>query len=198
MITSKQILREIWSSSPIISGHQVDVFENPSSSDIKELFMSIKGTEKQVRFFADFNKQKVFVWDAFIALHKEVLKTTRCYTETKPTIMMGFGIVGGGKIVLDDGVITGASVGVTFFDSGEELEGLSDLIDLLYGYYDGSLSNSEVKKKYGEEISTQVNWLLEIFKYNWSFVDKYISGVKQSINKEKKRFEDWQKNYDNK
>lgn len=76
MITSKQIisLSEEWLmsiSSPFKPNTSVDIYVNPTSSDLLELK---KLTINYVRFIADSNTKKVYVWDGDSLLHAQAAK----------------------------------------------------------------------------------------------------------------------------
>jgi hypothetical protein len=42
-------------------------------------------------------------------------------------------------------------------------------------------------------IRRNYQWAEDFFKFNWNFVDYYISGFTQAIAKEKQIFDDWKK-----
>lgn len=76
MITSQQILRlsEEWLMSipsPFKKDSSVDIYVNPSSSDILELK---KSTSYYVRFIADSKSKRLYVWNGESLLHSQVAK----------------------------------------------------------------------------------------------------------------------------
>lgn len=181
MITSRQILKisEQW-----IPAHGVrtDVFENPDSSDIRDLYKSIKESDKFVRFYADAKTQKVYVWNGHEAIHAEVMKGlgfSGSYQQAldTPYLLIGYGKIQGGRIAL--------------YNQDDSIRKVSGAIDILNSYFQWDLSPKAVKSRFGPYITEEKTWLLQFFKYNWSFVDRYISGIGNYINTEKKRFQDW-------
>jgi hypothetical protein len=183
MITSKQIIKlcEDWYKSTMVYGHQVDIYENPGSSDLVKLSKNINNPKKRVRFIANAESpQTVYVADALQILHTDMLTTLGIknrHTTPPPNLAVGEGIIIGGKIVL----IEELKVAENLYGG---IERLSNLVSHLL------LS--------GKDVDKEKNWLSEVFKYNWSFLDKYISGTEQVINHEKQIFLGWLKAHDNK
>lgn len=102
MITTKQ-LQEEWlmlSDYGMVTG---DVFVNPTSSDIKELYKINK--EHEVRFIVDNKQKKVFVWDVWM-LHGWVTRDLGIferYNSLYPNKMIsGTAKIIGGKLVVKD------------------------------------------------------------------------------------------------
>lgn len=103
MITSRQILNEEWllkSNYGMISG---DVFINPTSSDIKELYTVNK--EHEIRFIIDNQQKKVFVWDVWV-LHGWVARDLGLFERFNniypDRLIPGVGKIVGGKIVFKE------------------------------------------------------------------------------------------------
>ena len=183
MITSYQIIKicEDWFTSTMVYGHQVDIYENPGSSDLVKLTKNINNPKKRVRFIANADSpQKVYVADALQILHTNMLTTLGIknrHTSPPSNLAVGEGIITGGKITLVDDI----KVAENLYGG---IERLSNLVS--------HLSQS------GKDIDKEKNWLSEVFKYNWSFLDRYVSGTGQAINHEKQRFVDWLKAHDKK
>ena len=72
MITSKQIIRlsEEWLKAVEANVNFVDIYENPTSSDFKEIFKNRK--HNLLRFIADNKSKKIYAWDAYIGIHYDV------------------------------------------------------------------------------------------------------------------------------
>ena len=68
MITAKEIisLSEIYFDSVNYSGRNIQVFVNPTLDDYKEL------NAKKVRFIADAKSKKIYVWNAYFAIHNAI------------------------------------------------------------------------------------------------------------------------------
>ena len=185
VITSKEIIRlsEIWIPS---KGIKTDVFENPDSSDIKELYKNIKDDDKFIRFYADAKTQKVYAWSGHDAIHVDILKLNGFYGSYQvaldnPSLLIGYGKIRGGRIVL--------------YDQESSIRKISGSIDILNSYFQWNLSPKAVKSRFGPHIAEEKTWLTQFFNYNWTFVDRYISGVLPFIINEKKRFKEWVENH---
>ncbi len=77
MIKSKHIIEisEKYSSSGQAMGHRVEVFEDPTSSDILSLSKNAKDEGRKlesVRFIADATSKKVYVADAYNVTHDHI------------------------------------------------------------------------------------------------------------------------------
>ena len=186
MIIAKEIINlcEEWSKSTIAGGERVDIYENPGSSDITKIVKSIRHKEKLIRFIADAKSpQKVYVWDSSLAVHSEIFKTLGYNFNdwmNLPNILVGYGHITSGKIIL-----------------GDEFGSIESLLGAVSALCDFKSPQPSWKKKYGKEVSTVKKYLSDLFEYNWLFLDKYISGSGPFIGKEKQRFLDWIKIYDN-
>ena len=186
MITSKQIINlcEEWSKSTIAGGERVDIYENPGSSDITKIIKLIKHKEKLIRFIADAKSpQKVYVWDSSLAVHSEIFSVLGYHFNdwmNLPNVLVGYGHITSGKIIL-----------------GDEFGSIESLLGAVSALCDFKSPQPSWKKKYGKEISNVKKYLFALFEYNWSFLDKHISGSGPFIEKEKQEFLDWVKNNDN-
>jgi hypothetical protein len=165
----------------MVYGHQVDIYDNPSNSDLVKLSKNINNPKKRVRFIANAESpQIVYVADALQILHTNMLTTLGIknrHSSPPSNLAVGEGIITGGKIVLVDDV----KVAENLYGG---IERLSNLVS--------HLSQS------GKDIDKEKDWLSEVFKYDWSFLDRYVSGTGQAISREKKRFMDWLKTNDKK
>ena len=107
MITSKHISStcEEWVSAPKVRGIKIDVYENPGSTDYKELN---KNTNRGiVRFIADAKSKKVFVWDAYLATHFDVADKLRSEgriggSTYRDTLLRGQANLSGGSSKMTD------------------------------------------------------------------------------------------------
>lgn len=162
MISSKFILQrlESFSKSGKVFGRSVDIFENPTSSDLKELSRQSKDFQRsllEVRYIADAKKQKVFVFDAELAIHADVRTILDYSTEHYKT---SFLLNGEAK-----------------FQNGK-LYTLPqrNLISKSFFYFQNY--PSQVDKLYLEEV----------LKYDWSWLEKYVIGIDSEIKTIKKTF----------
>jgi len=77
MITSKQIfnLLEDYAMLVGLPGGKVPVYENPTTSDyldIKKSTIRFYRKLESIRFIADIENEKVWVWDAYLATHDDI------------------------------------------------------------------------------------------------------------------------------
>ena len=147
MITSNQIIQI---SERLLTRHtsgwsSVDIFENPDSSDIKELYQSDKS--HQVRFLADKDKKKVWVWSINHALHGEVSRVTGVYNSFNKIvpvgIFSGYGYIQGGKTVMEN----------------------SDTLDLMLRV---------VKADKRKEMKSERDYLTDLLSDNWTWLSRYV------------------------
>lgn len=62
-------------------GHMVDVFENPTKKEMKE----IEGGSGSFRFIADAKRQKIYVWSAMGAVHTDAwLNIKKALNDSRP------------------------------------------------------------------------------------------------------------------
>jgi hypothetical protein len=176
MITSRQIIliSEDWIKQVRGSGTLVDVYSNPGSSDVAKLYASLKrnNIDKEIRFIADANKRQVYVWDGYLATHNVMFSELGYGTldyEKSYFAMFGMGKISGNKIVF-----------MGTFDS--TINFIRNRIKFL--------NMKTVSKQHLDRVSSD---LQHVFSYNWSFVNTYISGFANLLEKEKKDFMDWLK-----
>jgi hypothetical protein len=76
MITSNQILSlfEEYYTRHNINGHDVIIYMNPTSSDYNNLRKEtqVKG-DLGIRYLVNYEKKQVYVWNAYLAIHKQVI-----------------------------------------------------------------------------------------------------------------------------
>ena len=103
MITAKQILKiyESWLKSTSVFGKTVHIYENPDSSDLIKL--SKESVLKKFRFIADDKEHKIYVWDAELAAHSDILGTLHLRIDPgeRSHISLGSCKMSGGKLVID-------------------------------------------------------------------------------------------------
>jgi len=103
MITAKRILKiyESWLKSVVLFGETVHIYENPDSSDLIKLNKESK--LKKFRFIADDKEHKIYVWDAELAIHYEILEKLHLRIDQgdRPHISLGSCKMSGGKLVID-------------------------------------------------------------------------------------------------
>lgn len=159
---------EDWLASLKVRNTLCDIYVNPSSSDIKELFQSLKKSkaDNSIRYTVDAKARKVYVWDAYLLSHEDFAKYQGVSNFSKyltPNIHIGYSSFQSGKIVFYD---ISPLDKLTIFVSGikhfVEYTGIS------------SYSLREYLKEYDD-------FIIPFFKYDWSFADKYISGVSQFL-----------------
>ena len=153
MITSKQIIKlsdEFVSDVKGNSGAYTGLFVNPTSTDFKDLFKNVKSSS--VRFIADNNNKKVYVWDSYLAIHSRILDELSLYSRytrrnDSDLFISGVGQLIGGKVVM--------------FNS-DVLE--ADIRSVLNG------SPSEKRE--------MKNFLKLLIETNWSWLNKYVDCSK--------------------
>ena len=108
MITSKQIIAisEAYRDSfisPYKKGKLAVIYENPTSSEFRDMLLDKEISYKDVRFFIDNSTKKVFVWSSEIALHNDVAKRlgifSRFIQEFPDNMIAGSANVQGGKAI---------------------------------------------------------------------------------------------------
>jgi hypothetical protein len=101
MITSKQIinLTEKYLKGKQYYGNFVDILENPSNREVVDLFgKKVPEFLKDIRFIADAETKKVYVWNSELATHNMVQNDVGYpNVNDKPNIILGTGKVSGGK-----------------------------------------------------------------------------------------------------
>ena len=161
MITSKQIIKlcEEYVTSGKVRNHPVDIFENPTSSDILKLVKSAKDDQRtinNIRFIADANEKKVYIADAYYAIHDDMYRIIGITTkhDEAPWIFDGLATVFRGKI---------------------KAACWGDKFEFLF-------RNKGVK---GSKVRS---WFDKMFSCKWSFVDTYISGTSSMIADYQKKY----------
>jgi hypothetical protein len=187
MITSKQIitLSEEWETSFTYGNHLIDIFVNPTSSDIKELFSKLDvkiNPKKEIRFIANAKTKKVYIWDASLVHHAEVShklgfshpgEYDGLITSEPPYIFDGFGYLSSGKIV------------------GQNENGsISDIKIALNAKLISKGKKSKQNYWFIEEWISRFN---AIFYWDWSFIDRYVPGFSRNILTLKEQFLNWMK-----
>ena len=175
MITSRHIMKigEQWFSDVKNGNITASVYVNPGSSDIREIYKvaasSNKPGQPAIRFIADAKSKKVYVWDAYYAYHDDVsnllgYNKPNEYLDEPPFVYDGYGKIVNGAII------------------GNDKHGTTQNIDLILS----SLNNNRYLSD--RQVKERIDILRPIFSYDWSFIDKYISGFSQLIQKRKQDF----------
>ena len=158
----------------------IDLFVNPTSSDLKEIYskMSSNNPNKEVRFIANAKTQKLHVWDAALAVHYAMAYALGLSrgpgSFDEPTYAFdGFGRLSGGRII-------------PTFNHGTA----KNIVDTEYTRYSGK---SKLPPKVIPDWVTDSDSLEEFFRYKWDFIDKYVPGINSFINKERDKFIAWSK-----
>jgi hypothetical protein len=188
LITSKQIIKisETWVNN--IKGYdmQVPLYVNPDSTDKKELYKAYKISDHFVRFIADGSQQKVWVWDGTQAIHSQAMQSLGLGNYSKvydsPNILLGYAHLQNGNITFD-------------VNNKEPVDHLIHSVQSLNSFLLWGFSDGETKQRFGTDIKLNYNWLSQFFTYNWSFLDRYISGMGNYISQEKSKYQEWCNNY---
>ena len=184
MITANKVIEmcEGQIKSVVSRGIQVPIYENPSSSDISNMARS---SNKLIRFVTDAHKLKVYTVDGSVSNSdlRKALGLLSIDQEWKhlPYMVGGNGYVSGDRIVL---TMSNDS------SSGETIDRISDLVDFLSEFSSPSQSSIDF-------IKSNSSFLNDLFKINWSFADRYISGFGAFMRSESTKFFKLMKNYDN-
>jgi hypothetical protein len=183
MITSRQInkLFEEWDRTVKDGNKSIDLFLNPTSSDLKEIYskMSSNNPNKEVRFIANAKApQKVYMWDAALAVHYAIayvlgLERGPASFDEPVFVFDGFGYLRGGKVI-------------PVFSHGTA----KNIVDTEYARFSGK---SKTPPKVIPDWASDYDTLEEFFKYNWNFIDRYVPGVSSYINNERTKFLAWLK-----
>lgn len=165
MITSSQILKlyEDWEKTISYGNKPINIFVNPTSSDLIKLTKSISDSPKEVRFIADAKTQKVYVWDASLAIHNNV----------RP--QLGFS-----HEILDTSNIIDGTVGLSNGKLNMIEDNLNDIPILINLLKQKSVSDSKL-------VSIK-NYLIKIFETKWNWVGKYIFGFEDYISRQRDNY----------
>lgn len=180
MITSNQIIKlsEDWVTSIKVGNWSCDIYVNPSSSDLKELFQSLKisHNDYKVRYIADAKKQKVYVWNGYLLDHFKACQALRLgdyYNYIAlPTTQIGYAVLSSGKL--------------SFYDSSP----LDTMTDAVFMIRDLKYVRAELAF---EKFKKYERFLLSFFKINWSFLDKYIPGTVYYIQQQREKYLQYKK-----
>lgn len=163
MITSKQILHiiETYIKSKKVFNLQVDIYENPTSSDITSMIKTAREEVRKfdrVRFIADNNSKKVYVADSYNIIHDHMytalgMTPNSFFNLSYPNLLDGTATLSSGSFVMTNWDRFGMQI---------------NKIDLL---------------------DTRL-WFEKVFSYNWSWVDRYIKGCSKFVEQKKIKFED--------
>jgi hypothetical protein len=165
MITSKQIIKlseEYWGAKNV-SGTYTIIYDNPTASDLKDLNLTMNtgNSRRVVRFIADRQYKKVYIWDAWNAHH----------TQMRP--VLGFNSDSLSEYPLMDGY--------AILSSSNKLN-IDD-----WGDFDTDwMVVNRANPKWSREI---VPFLKSFFAANWSWLDRYIAGSSSFLNNCKQKFE---------
>lgn len=162
MVTAQSITRlcEDYFNTKKVFNREVVIYRNPTTSDYKELMRVIKSagvSDLIVRFIADAKKQSIYIWDARLANHDNI------------SDLVGFSWV---QREYEYWVITGDA----------EINGSRLVVSSWRGlfYYPIKWLYTRPEDDYSGNIKKR---LFDFFACNWSFVDKYLPGFAQELNK---------------
>ena len=164
------------------------IYKNPNSSDIQELAQSLKHSKlpEVIRFTADANKQVVCVANNGLILTSSGPKIVRPLDNDKishpPNILYGGASLSGNSLTFQPSFLLKAQV-TKYINS----------IEFSAVWLTGP--NVPNRQKWLGGIRVFRAWLDRFFKYNWSFADRYVSGVSRFVSEEKVRFDEWNLKY---
>ena len=103
MITSKQIL-ELWKITDISRyGQEVDIYENPTSSDFLEMTKKARDEKRPfagIRFVTDNRVKKVYVADSYGVTHEDIRKIMKLPANLVPYCLDGIATISGGRAIM--------------------------------------------------------------------------------------------------
>lgn len=180
MIMSNQIIRllEEWVMSVKVGSRICNFYVNPNSSDLKELFQSVKLSNSgyQVRYIADAKTQKVYVWDSYLLDHFKACQALHLGDFYKycalPTTQIGYAVVSSGKL--------------SFYDSSP----LDTMADSIFMIRELKYVRDELAF---ERFKNYERFLISFFNSNWGFLDRYIPGAARYFQQEKERYLQYKK-----
>ena len=139
MITSKQIinLTEKYLKGKQYYGNFVDILENPSSREVIDLFgKKVPEFLKDIRFIADAETKKVYVWNSELATHNMVQGDIGYpNVNDRPNIILGTGKVSGGKPTITEWDYS------RYVASKKNLDFLEKLFTYKWGWLDACIGN---------------------------------------------------------
>lgn len=149
----------------------VDIYSNPGSSDYKEMS---KSRIKDIRFLAVDNTKTIYMWDSIKAIHKEVASflggnVASKYNSDQFGVLASNAILSGGKPKYVD----------------------ADTVSF-------ALSELRSYRPRPDIISRDAKLLSNIFKFNWKWVDSYVTGTSSSIAENKKFYDILMRQYQEK
>jgi hypothetical protein len=165
LITSKQIINNLeqYVDARKTSNGYVQIFSNPSKSELNTIVQHSKSSSSSkclVRFIADAKNKKVYVWDAYLAIHDDGRKILNFSTNIMqtPYLVNGVAWIANGKMLGPSWVSTETVIK----DSG-------------------SKSNPKERMKC-------LDYLDQVFSYNWDWLDQHISKSSVYVDKKEKEF----------
>lgn len=204
MITSKYILRliEDYYALHKVRGKPVTIYENPTSSDLRELY---KSSVKEVRFLANAETRKLYIWDSYLAIHDDVRKilglpSSQETTKTEsPYLVEGYAQIVSGKLKFTAQKRYGTIAEVFLYinDLFKDLGVQHRTMSILRNgrpYKDipdfGKNPELYVKMAYSRDV------VKSFLSQNWAFINSYISEFSQFIATLQSKFDQWVELYD--
>ena len=139
MITSKQVTNILektlkWKQ---YYGEKVEILENPSSSEVIDLFDSkTPDFLREIRLIADADTKKVYVWNAELATHNMVQSDIGYPNlNNKPNLILGMGKLSGGKSIITEWDYS------RFYASKSNLDFLGKLFSYNWSWLSSYISN---------------------------------------------------------
>lgn len=172
MITSNQIIKisEDWFGSikANLGSSIVDIYSNPGSGDYREMS---KAGIKNIRFLAVDNIKTIYVWDSIKAIHKEVANflggnIASSYNNDQKGILASNASLSGGK----PNYIHADTISFAL----EELRQTRPRADI---------------------VKSDAKLMKNIFKFNWKWVDSYVTGTSSNISESKRFYETLMRRY---
>jgi hypothetical protein len=171
MITSKQIINQLeqYSDTKNVAGHPVIIYENPTSSDILEISKSTKSSPKEVRFIADPDTHKIYIWDAYLAIHRDILKQIGL----KPSSWEV-------PILFGEATISGTTLIYKYSDS------MKMWVEMVTGPVPVSARPQDINHEPRKD-----NWLVKYVNSDWSWADRYINGLSNFMRQQIQVLNNW-------
>jgi hypothetical protein len=106
MITSRQIINISDELAKSIKGRNdsyLEIFVNPTGSELSSIFKTTKSNPKEVRYIIDTKNSKIYVWDAYAAVHEVVANMLGL--SNMPYLILGYArFEGNSRLKLSDDI----------------------------------------------------------------------------------------------
>lgn len=174
MITSRQIINEVYLTLQRFGSVTAPVYKNPSTSDYIAMYKESLATNERklnyIRFIANAKTKSVYVWDGYRIVHEIVRSKLNMFDNffNTPWILDGAADYSSGKAVAKDWHKFDTIPKELMFASSRR-------------GYDDPETDSSINNSY-------INWAFQTLLIDWSFVDKYVSGTNSMMKLYKSKF----------